>query len=298
MSNTVTAMVLAPRTIVQASYSTAPNPERVLAEFAAYLSSRQRAATTIHVYVYQVRRLMRVCPDLFSATGSTLERHIIALSSDWSARTQNSFISAVRSFYRWALRFEYITADPTKYLENVRVIDSMAPIADDNELLAALADCTPIDRALILLGRTAGLRRSEIASLHTSARDGDWLTVTGKGGRVRRLLMQQELIEALDALETVNGRGGYYFPGRFGGHRSPESIYAIIRRTVHTNPHSLRHAAATAVYEGTGHDIRAAQVFLGHKSIETTQRYVHVSEAQLELASKAARLTTRHTEES
>ncbi|HIF24358.1 MAG TPA: hypothetical protein EYQ27_21225, partial [Gemmatimonadetes bacterium] len=63
-----------------------------------------------------------------------------------------------------------------------------------------------------------------------------------------------------------------------------------IRRAVGANPHSLRHRAGTVVYEGTGHDLRVAQEFLGHSSPEMTARYVHVTRPDLLRASQASRL--------
>lgn len=285
-------LAVSTRPLIVSGPVAAPHGERMLAEFAAYLNARQRAASTIQHYVYIVRRSMRVFPDPFTVTATQLERYLIGASATWKPRTINSVTSSLRSFYRWAARFEYVTKNPAQYLENVRIADSMTAIADDEVVLDALPTCTPLQRAIILLGRTAGLRRSEIAGLHTSARQGDWLTITGKGGRVRMLQMQQELMDALDALDVTDG---YYFPGRFGGHRSTNSIYAIVRKLLHTNPHALRHGAGTAVYKGTGHDIRATQVFLGHSSLETTQRYVHVDKAQLEAASRAANLTSRRS---
>lgn len=231
--------------------------------------------------------MMTELPDPLSATGADLELYLARRGVGWSPATINSVTCSLRSFYRWAHRFGHVAEDPSKYLQNVPVIDRMGRIADDVDVVAALVGCTAEQRAIILLARMLGLRRAEIASLRCENRDGEWLQVTGKGGRTRRLRLEPVMLATLLEVET----GGYYFPGRFGGHRTPESVYKIIRKLVHTNPHSLRHAAATAVYDGLGGDIRAAQVFLGHQSIETTQRYVHVNDAALIRASHAAALS-------
>lgn len=69
---------------------------------------------------------------------------------------------------------------------------------------------------------------------------------------------------------------------------SPDSIAAAIRTAFDGNPHSLRHRAATAVYRGSGNDIRLAQEFLGHASPAMTARYVHVDERDLRTAALAA----------
>lgn len=50
----------------------------------------------------------------------------------------------------------------------------------------------------------------------------------------------------------------------------------MITRHLGVNPHSLRHAGATAAYRAT-RDLRAVQMLLGHSSLATTQRYLHPS---------------------
>lgn len=71
---------------------------------------------------------------------------------------------------------------------------------------------------------------------------------------------------------------------------SPDSVYQAMYKALGGNPHSLRHRAATAVYRGSGNDIRVTQEFLGHSSPSMTARYVHVNDDDLRIALAAAAL--------
>lgn len=146
---------------------------------------------------------------------------------------------------------------------------------------------TSRDRALVMLGRYACLRLNEITTLHMRNRDGDRLIIRGKGDKERIVYANEPLLFALRRLEQ-DEPSGYYFPGETDGHLHPQSVHKIIKRITGWNPHALRHAGATAAYRATG-DLRAVQDMLGHASLATTQRYLHLDdEARRRVAAATA----------
>lgn len=85
-------------------------------------------------------------------------------------------------------------------------------------------------------------------------------------------------------------RGGQWlFPGRWGGHVSPATIWRWVIDVAeqagigHVTPHQLRATALTVVNENTG-DLRAAQELAGHTDVQTTTLYTRVSERRLTAA--------------
>ena len=141
---------------------------------------------------------------------------------------------------------------------------------------------------MLQLARLGCLRLTELTTLlHTDDRTGAWLTITGKGSKQRRIALHPDLAATLTELERRQG-AGWYFPGT-RGHLHPQSVHKIIVRACGHNPHSLRHAGATAAYRAT-RDLRAVQAMLGHASMAVTQRYLHVDEDGLRAVALGAGL--------
>lgn len=221
-----------------------------------------------------IRDLAR-CVDLSTATIDDLEG-VLARRRHLSAETRKSQLASWRVFYGWAQQRGLRADNPTIALASIRVPVRVPRVAPDDDIQQALIGATPRDRALVLLARYACLRLTELTTLHMRARDGERLRVLGKGDKERIVYVNEPLMFALHRLETTL-EFGYYFPGANGGHMHPMSVNKIITRLTGWNPHSLRHAGATAAYNATG-DLRGVQEMLGHSSLATTQRYLHLDD--------------------
>lgn len=256
----------------------------MLDAFEAHLRARRRSPNTIRIRMIYLRQLDAIT-SLEKATLEDMEA-LLASHPEWSPETMTCAIASWSVFFKWAVRRGHVAEDPTVDLERPQRIRTVKTLADDARISEAIEKASPRDRAILLLGREGGLRRHEIASLHRSNRNGDWLTVTGKGNRQRRIHLTPSLAGALDAIEG----NGYYFPGRGVPHISVTTVYKISVQCIGTAPHSLRRSAITAVYRGSGGNIRMAQEFAGHASPATTAIYVPVTESDLILAGGYASL--------
>lgn len=255
----------------------------LLDDFIDYLTRRRRAPVTIRKRRAVVARLLTEI-DPYLVTTFELDEWV---HGHWTAdESVNAAISGLRGFFRWMHMSGRRQDNPALELDTVFVERRPARIAADESILAGIASADLATQVMIRLGAECGLRRHEIAKVHQSdIEGGEWLHVIGKNGKHRVVHIEPELRDLIGQLGP-----GFLFPGGSNGHLHGNTVYERIRRAVGANPHALRHRAGTVVYEGTGHDLRCTQEFLGHSSPITTSRYVHVTRRDLVRASAAARL--------
>ncbi|GGF30250.1 integrase [Microbacterium sorbitolivorans] len=254
--------------------------DEIIARFATWLEATGRADGTIKLRLAHVARLGRrvqltLANDEHLETALGATRHL-------ARDTRHSILASWRLFYRWAVAKRLVLVDPTVELGSIPVPVRLPRIAPDAAIASALRSADARDRALVMLGRYACLRLSEITTLKMMHRDGDRLHVRGKGDKDRVVYLNDEVLAALRVLERALP-DGHYFPGETDGHLHPQSVHKIIKRVTGWHPHALRHAGATAAYRAT-RDLRAVQAMLGHSSLATTQRYLHLDDDSMRAA--------------
>jgi len=203
---------------------------------------------------------------------------------DWSPETRKSARTTLRRFYAWAEDAEHVELSPARKLPTVRIPAGRPRPTPDRVLAEALAAADPRQRLMLLLAAHAGLRRAEVAQVHTRDLVERELRVTGKGGVVRVVPIGGELADLLEAAPA-----GFLFPGRVDGHVSPGYVGFLLKRLLgdEWSGHTLRHRFASRAYAGT-RDLRAVQELLGHSKPETTMRYTAIPDGALRAAAAAA----------
>src|SRR5664280_2006297 len=203
-----------------------------------------------------------------------------------SPATRHNELAHLRSFYRWAKRWEYRTTDdPTLRLDSPPVDAGLPRPMTREDLHRALDQlyCPDIRRA-VCLGAYAGLRISEAARLDWSDVDlenQELRVMNSKGNKSRRVPMSPVL---LDALLPVTG-GNVVLGGTVVAGAEPISTQRLARRVreafkalgIDATFHQLRHRYATIAYEASG-DILTVSRLLGHANLNTTQIYVRTRE--------------------
>jgi site-specific recombinase XerD len=132
----------------------------------------------------------------------------------------------------------------------------------------------------------SGLRVREACRLQIAELDGSRgvIRVVGKGGRERQAALHPSLLEALRAYyREEQPVPPWLFTGRVGKPLDPDQARKVFKAagrasglSKRATPHSLRHTYATVLLE-QGTDLRVIQALLGHATIRSTERYLHVA---------------------
>ncbi|MDH3240190.1 MAG: site-specific tyrosine recombinase XerD [Alphaproteobacteria bacterium] len=236
-------------------------------------------------------------------------------------RTAARRLSALRQFFRFLVAEGLRDDDPTAAIDSPARGRPLPKTLGEDEVDALLA-ATRRRRdpaglrleALVEILYATGLRVSELVGLPVSAitGDGDFLMVTGKGGKERLVPLGAPARAALAAWLPHRSKPGaagdraaerWVFPSRgAAGHLTRQRFAQMLKHLAldagldpdKVSPHVLRHAFASHLL-AHGADLRSVQQLLGHADISTTEIYTHVLEARLkQLVGEHHPLAARH----
>lgn len=229
---------------------------------------------------------------------------IVSLHGRNTAASVARKLSALRTFFRFAVRRGLIAVDPLAGLSGPKVGRHMPVFLTVDETFALL-EAPGIgdtfmhrDRALLELLYSTGIRVSELVSRDLGDLDfpEEVLKVRGKGNKERLVPVGRPALEAVRAwlpqrLQLMQERAGRgktvdnkpLFLNGQGSRLSTRSVERTVRAYGEraglpqaVTPHALRHSFATHLLE-MGADLRSVQELLGHASLSTTQRYTHLT---------------------
>lgn len=207
----------------------------------------------------------------------------------WKPETRKAYRNTISSFFRWLHKSGRRSDDPSLDVPRVKKPHAHPRPCPDRYIAVAMEMATSSERLMIRLGAECGLRRGEIARVHSddvvADSAGRSLIVRGKGDKQRIVPLPDDLAGII-----MDARG-YLFPGRFGGHVEESYIGDHISHLLPDGygAHTLRHRFATVTY-ATTHDLFVVAELLGHESVETTEHYVAMPDGRLRAATAAVRL--------
>ncbi len=220
-----------------------------------------------------------------------------------TATSVNRRLSALRSFYRYALKRGLVENDPTYKLQGLKRKKPLPQFLKEAEMDTLLAPemwgntyKDVLVRTIILTFYSTGIRVSELVGLNN--KDINIVTheikVTGKRNKQRIIPFGKELEEQIDTYQKLRNDEIGEQEALFVTAKGERITTAQVRTMVKANlakvstlkkksPHVLRHTFATAMLNNKA-GLESVKKLLGHESIVTTEVYTHVTFEQLKKA--------------
>jgi site-specific recombinase XerD len=210
------------------------------------------------------------------------------LELDISKKTVNYYLIGLRVFIIFLHREKIPTIDVVDVERFKRLNDKKIDLIPKDELIRFLsAKISPTSDLLVNMLFATGLRIFELQGLNIEDLRGCTFSVRGKGGKDRIVFLDGDICTKL--LEYVGERtSGPIFLNPQKNRISKRRLQAIVQERViklnlskQFSAHTLRHHFATDLLEN-GADLMSVKDMLGHSSIATTQKYIHLSNKHLQ----------------
>ncbi len=270
------------------------------AQFIRELTIRGRAERTSHAYVASLAALAKhygLPPDRLSDEQIRDWLEHLRSVRKLSASSLNATVHAVRGFQQWVLGRP--RGDCVRGVPNCKRAGKRAEVYAQSEIQALLGAATlGRNRMLLTLIYACGLRRNEAVQLQVGDIDGPrgQLRVRrGKGAKERVLPLPDHLLADLRTYwrDHRKGKPGHDSPWLFQGAHPGRPLSNALAQHILDRAleaagirrkgglHTLRHSFATHLLEA-GVEITVVQKLLGHASLATTARYLHVTNGRVQ----------------
>jgi integrase/recombinase XerD len=255
---------------------------------------RNYSPRTVEAYVAAVAKVakhFRRSPDqLTSEDLRGFQVQLLAAKTSWSQF--NQIVCGLRFFYGTTLARAGVV-EMLPYGKRPKRLPTVLSVEEVAQLLAAARPGR--ERVLLQTAYACGLRISELLSLQVTDIDSARMVVNvrqGKGAKDRQVPLSARLLLELRRWWCGHRTKPWLFPGMAGPSRqrpmNVTSVQRMMKQVVTraqlrkpASMHTLRHSYATHLLEA-GVDVVTLQKLLGHTSLSTTARYLHVSTRQLQ----------------
>lgn len=195
-------------------------------------------------------------------------------------KTISKKLSAIRSFAK------YLNDNGERVIvradDSIKVAKSLPKPISHKSITEALSFAEPLERLVVTMFYTLGIRISELASLEIKDLSQGWIRVFGKGAKQRDVPILPILEEMLNGYLQLSVGKKFIFE-KNGEKLSENSLRYIVikvfkRVKIKVSPHQLRHSYATELLNNNA-PIADVSELLGHSSMATTQIYTKLGSA-------------------
>ena len=264
--------------------------------FISNLELKGYAKRSIGSYVKAMQQLQRFCnKPLGQIKQSDLREYWLACKRDygWADSTLRISYSGIKLFFSTTLVRKWRLLDEVKFTSK-KSVPTVLGIGAVKRIICALP--TLQSKVFYLTMYTLGLRLQETVDLEVGDIDSERMTIhlrSVKRERDRVLPLSKITLRGLRAYYKTHQHARWIFPaiGHNQAHKSGQAsktvsksaMQSVLRRTVvklgikkRVHPHIFRHSYATHLLEALV-PIHHVQELLGHKSIQSTMVYLHVT---------------------
>jgi integrase/recombinase XerD len=254
------------------------------------LRLRNYARRTIDAYVSQIAAFAthfgRSPEVLGREEVRAFQLHLLERRVSWSKFNQT--VCALRFLYRTTLG----RADEVPSIPFGKKPKTIATVLSPEEVVRVLDAAPPgRDRALLQVAYGCGLRLDELLHLRVTDIDSARMVIHvrhGKGAKDRLVPLSLRLLQELRGYWLQYRPRTWLFPGKkpdgtMTGSNVQRHLTRVLKRvglTKHCSMHTLRHSYATHLLEA-GVDVLTLKALMGHSSLQTTARYLHISTHRL-----------------
>lgn len=262
--------------------------------YITYLESQRRSPLTIANYTKYINMALEY---IDKSEDKITYMDLISWKNTFAnlkPNSQNIRIAAVKNYFGFLKKAGVIAINPAEELEKQKIRDcdvKQKPYIEAHYLRDMVDNARTIrDKAIILLFATTGLRVSELTNItieqykNMSGRDGRELTIVGKGNKTRRVYINDEVKEAIDAylLSRPTSNCQNLFLSFQGGIIHSNNLSQTLKNVAKNAGypqwqdicnHALRAAFATTKAE-QGVPLTTIQSAMGHAKLDTTLIYI------------------------
>jgi len=267
--------------------------------------SIDKSPKTIRVYSDAVNKIFSYLhiesfQDVKKITVKNLRDHQNnMLQSGMQPSSVNTNTRPIRAMFNWLVENEYLNKSPMDKMKDLKAKRKDPAVITEDEITLMVKACkNELDRILLVMYLTTGLRREELISLKLSDYNGTHINPLRKGNEKQEIILQPGVKNLLD--KYLEKRIVKYpntdalFVSKMGKRFTGTAIYYKIKsiaklaglpedriKLIHV--HSTRHSFAGKMLD-EGNDIHTLQRILNHRSIATTMLYAHLSTKKMDSA--------------
>lgn len=276
------------------------------ANYTAYLQSKSSSPLTIANYTKYINMAL----DYIGKPESEITYMDLVnwknTFTNLKPNSQNIRISAIKNYFAFLKKSKVIEENPADGLEKQKIRDcdvKQKPYIEAHYLRDMVNHARTIrDKAIILLFATTGLRVSELTNLtveeymNLGGLDGRELAIVGKGNKVRRVYINDEVKEMIDNYLNTRPKSNYnnlflsYYGGPIHSNNLSQTLKNVAKKAGYPMwkdicNHALRSAFATTKAE-QGTPLTTIQASMGHSKLETTLIYIKRNQNAINSAMK------------